>query len=891
MNSVSAGHSQTLLRTILENAKSLTEGQLLAAGLAARRLLAFAWFQPERSPWLVTNALRSVCQTFDTEPVESVTLLRQAIEPAHLASYGYEEMHWVTRELKRISLNDPAFVADIYVAIFNYDEMSDDTTDMSQSQILALTSNRKQDYDQAKWQLSEYYPQFARYTPVLAAKAMISVIEAYCKREHASRTPPESFSIDGIETVLAHDYSCIWDEGFASHHDNEVKILDAFFQELEELIQKPQSGATVDAVLAVLKSGPRQAVIWRRLLQLGARHPSNFGMKIRALGWVAPILWVPDTEGPAGDFIAALFPLLGGDERRKSEDTIISLPHLVPESMRDVAERQRDQLLSRLADGDLVTEAAKKLLRELRETSAIPTPAARGPRVQITTRTVDEEMYLREILGVAAENEVTKNFMELYRPVKEFTGKQMNKIPSEEEINAALASFQALHRALLTPFVGIEEELLTMGYGSLAEACKIITKAPDLSCESPAGIFARSVLIELSEHPSPEHNPEQDESFDRHPSWGAPLARIEAAAGLMSLARHKSCCSPDVLDRIDFLSKDAAPEVRYQIAAYLTSLYETAPDRMWKLLETRSKEETSNGVLGALALSINNLRGVDHDRTAQLSRRIFERAKGEGADKTREICLSTFVGLYVWYDHPISKAVLYGLTLDVLAFHAEIAKVLFLLRPTLTYVEESQQAHPLGARSRSVELFHILTAAACDSFETVWEQQEQKNAPETDPDVLKSLARLVAAAASQIFFASGAFREHRPHEEQVSATQQQQFYVDLAATIDRLSMIGFASVVHHLVETLEVFISFEPRRVFLQVAKLVESGRRGRYQYESMGAEKIVGIVQRYIAEHRSLLQEDAECRVALRSTLDIFVEAGWPAAQRLSYRLDDIFR
>lgn len=90
---------------------------------------------------------------------------------------------------------------------------------------------------------------------------------------------------------------------------------------------------------------------------------------------------------------------------------------------------------------------------------------------------------------------------------------------------------------------------------------------------------------------------------------------------------------------------------------------------------------------------------------------------------------------------------------------------------------------------------------------------------------------------------------------------------------------------------LEAFIPIDPRRVFLQVSTLVKSGKSGRYQYESMAAEHIVRIVERYLAEYRPLLQEDAECRVALRTTLDSFVEAGWPAAQQLSYRLDEIFR
>jgi hypothetical protein len=98
-------------------------------------------------------------------------------------------------------------------------------------------------------------------------------------------------------------------------------------------------------------------------------------------------------------------------------------------------------------------------------------------------------------------------------------------------------------------------------------------------------------------------------------------------------------------------------------------------------------------------------------------------------------------------------------------------------------------------------------------------------------------------------------------------------------------------MVHRLVEMLEMFVPLDPRKVFLQISALVEGGRRDNYQYESLATEHIVRIVTRYLAEYRSLLQEDAECRTALRKTLDIFVVAGWPAAQQLSYRLDEIFR
>jgi hypothetical protein len=141
-----------------------------------------------------------------------------------------------------------------------------------------------------------------------------------------------------------------------------------------------------------------------------------------------------------------------------------------------------------------------------------------------------------------------------------------------------------------------------------------------------------------------------------------------------------------------------------------------------------------------------------------------------------------------------------------------------------------------------------------------------------------------------LYFASGAFNPNASAPT-VSAAQQRRFYGELAETIDDLSSVGLASSVHRLIEMLQVLIPLDPRRVFLQVAALVRIGQQGGYNFESMGADMVVRIVERYLAEYRSLLQEDAECRVALREVLDVFVEAGWPAAQRTSYKLDEIFR
>jgi hypothetical protein len=51
-----------------------------------------------------------------------------------------------------------------------------------------------------------------------------------------------------------------------------------------------------------------------------------------------------------------------------------------------------------------------------------------------------------------------------------------------------------------------------------------------------------------------------------------------------------------------------------------------------------------------------------------------------------------------------------------------------------------------------------------------------------------------------------------------------------------------------------------------------------------------VEIVQTYLTTHRQLLA-DEQARRTLVDSLDAFVDAGWPAARRLVYWLDEAFR
>ncbi|SPF41112.1 hypothetical protein SBF1_2420005 [Candidatus Desulfosporosinus infrequens] len=92
-------------------------------------------------------------------------------------------------------------------------------------------------------------------------------------------------------------------------------------------------------------------------------------------------------------------------------------------------------------------------------------------------------------------------------------------------------------------------------------------------------------------------------------------------------------------------------------------------------------------------------------------------------------------------------------------------------------------------------------------------------------------------------------------------------------------------------ETLEYIVPVDPVGVFLRIGLTVFADQKGGYQYESLAADLVVKLVERYLAEFRGIFRDNPDCRHTLLELLDVFVKAGWPSARRLTYQTDEIFR
>lgn len=887
------------LNILCEHPEKLNDEQLNKLGIAARRLLKFAWAEIPPDERLVISALESVCRTFKSNITESEILLRKCIELSHLKEYGYKELPWLAREIERIIPFNSKFVEDVYIAAFSFEDDSKEYTHMGSSRILPLRSNRSQDYNGARYHLSQIFPNFLEQAPLEAAKALIKILESYVVKKHSfsfTDSEEKDFDFNNHKAKIISDYSITWDGSGVYGHDEPIKMLDAFNNYLDNIGNNIEKVDLLKKIISLIVNQNRLAVLWRRLLSCGTEKPMTIGLEIRSLAWSIPILTCQDTIIPLGKFLSKIYTHLSIEERVKVELKILSISETYGGALKEIAQNIIDTLLWHIPLEIIATNEAKQQIQKIKAQKFHPISE---PRFDVQTHPYTERDYLVE-QGVPIDEEPNKIIHELEEPIKNFSREHLNIKPNLDEIRKVFPALTTLKRALLNWEInGIHPKIHFYAFGYLAETCSRIAECEDLHREEGIIKFVINVLFEASNHPEPQYNPEYDNQFDDLPSWSNPAPRVDAAIGLIELARNKFLINSDLINIIQKLSEDPVPAVRYQICRRLSLLYENSNDLMWNLIEYYVRKETRYGILHGLVADVLMYLGPKYpDRVFNLTKEIYHRlTNGKRTDSTREVCITIFIGLYIWHSHSQSQEVIKEITNDIIRFPKENQKIIFELRDLLTVgpIFPINQKDNI-IRERSWGLVKQLLNTMGTNFQHFEDNYSvNKTLTPEEQTQIQILIELADSLCGQIYFASGAFAEKQINKEPdlqiLNKDEKKRFFEEASDVLDQLADFGFPSMTHHLIETLEYFIEIDPTNIFICIGRIVRAGEKGGYQYESLGADLIVKLVERYLAEFREVFSKNEECRSTLIDLLDIFVRAGWPSARMLTYRMEEIFR
>lgn len=547
-------------------------------------------------------------------------------------------------------------------------------------------------------------------------------------------------------------------------------------------------------------------------------------------------------------------------------------------------ERIRDRYLRHLPVDALTTGDAKT--RALALQAAEPESTS-----EVSDAAADWAFLPRDDDRGAPLTAEDQQFQNLLDPVQSFIGLQDAGGLSSADVDAE-QSLSTLFTALKRAQEGnVSQQLLDSGWHDAARAAKIIICNDHLSAAASIFELAREILLACASHRLPEPSPDPA-SFDSSQVWGIPAPRIESAGGLLMVATREDPVTDEVLGTITNLSADPSPEVRFQIARYLPLLRHSA-EATWRLVD-EMKGDASTAVLSTLASGLPRLTSSDTaERVSKDIQDLFVRGQEAvaGAEVLRNRCTLALATVYVWRGGEAAGDVLREKISSTIATTPEdFAQLALIVRDAYAHGDSPGDSQEAAIRARAIELSRILLESAGSALHVHVSRLGQSD----NDSIMKrarSTAQIIDGIASDLYFASGAYEVHKGAEPRISSDRLDRLYRETAPLLNLLGDVPIANVTHHVLETLSVCIPFDPKGVFLRIAHTINAGKGGDYQLDSLGATLVVKLLERYLAEHRTLLQTDSECQKALIQILDIFVNAGWPEAHRLTYGLGEIFR
>jgi Signal recognition particle GTPase len=881
---------RTLLTQLCE--RTLSFEQQYQAGVASRNLLEFSWSQQQIDEFILRHAIKFVCRTYQSNPDASGNLLRLALHKEHLAKNGYVEIPVLAQEAVNSLNHDPAFVRDLYIAAFNYIEMSEDETALGGG-ILPLKSNRRQDYSLGLYQLSEDFGNFIEHSPVQAVEALISIIEQHVisNKDNTFDTETdlqESFEVGGMKAVIYSDNSAIWDSQ-PFREDELLNMMDTFQAYFAGLGKDPSKTELRQQLLYLLVTRNRMAALWRRVLICGTKVPETIGMEIRSMGWALPVLMNFDTSNVAGDFLRALYGYLSLEDRERVERNILLIPSTFDIDQKIYGEKMVDRLLGCLPPHFIYTPEAGQRVSGLIASGG---PPENNSTFRINVFDSSDSDCFAEV-GVPVDDIVNLRIQELERPVELFTSNYQSTRPTLDAVRDVLHALQELWDAISNAdATGVNPKQKAHAWVTLVEACANAAKCADINCNEVPGAFLLSVLLEASKHPEPRSSPEDNARFEKTNSWIKPAIRVYAARGLADLTCHPSGATKEILVILENLLTDSAYSVRYQVAIRLINLYETANVVMWSLINRVVAEESSQMVLNGLVNAVlGQLAGKYPDEINEMLQRIFERA-----NVTRVSCVQILTGLFLWQGHEGAGGKIQDIIGAPVLHSTENRIIVAGLRDTFTKsIKEPANTTLLSVRSRSWNVLLQMLNAIKEEWRILEAIQKQSGLIPEQQQQAQRLGEIIVSIATAVYFTSGASNNRQTPEDSDSIPNNTDslklFFGEAGKVLDILADFPIPRVTHYLMQTLEHLVPVDPVGVFLRIGNTIVAGKESGYQYESLAADLVVKLVERYLAEFSLIFRDNTNCLRTLMQLLDVFVHAGWPSAHRLTYRLGDIYR
>ncbi|MFC1554872.1 hypothetical protein ACFL7D_09575, partial [candidate division KSB1 bacterium] len=689
------------------------------------------------------------------------------------------------------------------------------------------------------------------------------------------------------KSIYFPDYSSIWASNIS--HNEPLEMAEALFNYIEKLSEEKSINLLM-RLLDIFRDNVWVTYFWSRLLKTASNIPEILAKELYDLCISPLVLTGLDTMYSVGLLLEKGFEFFDSDQKKKIEETILNLTeNIEDDTKRESFERARNQLLGCINTRFIETDEAQQLVESLSQKNDIP---ENKPPIEFEASwgASGTEQWL-EIEGADLTKPKTDDILQLLKPLEEFGTKWLNKNPDQESIEKILPIVKKLYAKLLTE-LDLDQKVISYSWSTLASAVERISYGI-VDVESDTFTTCRAILLKSAYSDCPESDPEKDAKYDFGSHSREP--RNEAAIGLPVIYAHK----PDegVLSVIESLASDKVPSVRMLVAMNLWRIYGNSPEEFWKIANNFAESESNFVVLNWFSNTIGRFVLQEEKKTVDIFKKYIDKAISKKSDYKSSrptIGLLTYLSVI---DNPWAVNKLEEITKKSLENSDIISDILFHLIDKYispkTLASEEQRDFAINA----IKIVEEIVNLAVKGIHTI----RKENKGKIDEDVwtkLYAIFKIIDQVISRLYFSS-VYKPSDKQEKRYDDEQLEIFYSNvkyifnsiITFALDENNGIMFAPAAHRFMEMLNGLLKYDPKEILKLAAGLAKSSERFQYNLDSLAVIEVVNLVDNIMANHRHIFQEDEESLQNLLDLLDVFARAGWVAARKLLWNLDEIYR
>ena len=869
-----------LLHMLCPNIDS--EEQLHWLGSAARRLLKFSIEFPSKQR-LSSHAIEFVAMTYRSDIDRSRSLLRRLFDYDHFVQYADVEIPWFTRNLKPILAADPDFVVEVYDRVYRSVITDETSTPVNNSQILSLSTSRRQDYESSWWSLEQLFPQLLATHHRHGVRALIASVSGHIEREHKLENDSVwKISQDASESLMREDGSYHWARNLSNSRDA-CALIKSFVDHC--------LAADIDVVRMVIEEviGLNEyAVLWSQTFFIASQRAKDVGDLLWEFATQEPFLASFDTRDAATSFIAARYPYEDLASRTAFEQRAMSYEFRCFPRSRGARRKILAPIFVSIRREYLATQEARMF--SVKE----PPRTAHPHQTQSPTRKPDSDVpkmwsVLRH-MGVDISEPDLRTILEEIEEVKKLVSASLDDLEPDDIMKAimrvhSLIDTISLASNLVPDF--FPAALVDYGYRVVGCAATRLSSLPEAYYDDGEGVLrpVMDLVVRLS-----------DFSIKSRIEAGDAISARDAADAVMKLMRIVDD-RRRLLPIMRTLLRRGNDATRESVVTNLSVLVGFDVALMWESAEYIAQRESERSVLCGLIAFLGDMIKTHPQRVQKLLLILHNRgSRSAGRETGVPHCGMERLITWLWIRHGQvgARGAIQDWVHNPYAYRDEIENAIdYTSRDALVigYDGAHQENRDItDITKRAQQLYGWIATALIEGLNQYIPHVQPSIVVESDRKRVACYAKLLDSLCFRMSVATGASpsNSQKPPPLQSNASKRG-FLKDMFRVLEGIGNTGAPHTVHTLIGLLSFLAPGEPETAFdLIFNALVGSGRKYGYQFEGAAVDRVIEIVGYFLADHRGLFENEVRRR-KLIDCLDVFVDAGWPAATRLLYRLPDL--